>query len=82
MHDGNHNSQDLFPHDGEGGRPCTGFGCNCDEQNYGSRGGGSRGGGSGKIFWIGFIIACVVGGINELLGAIIMIGVIFYIMVS
>lgn len=24
-----------FPHDGEGGRSCTGYGCDCDEKNYG-----------------------------------------------
>lgn len=22
-----------FPHDGEHGRNCTGYGCNCDEKN-------------------------------------------------
>lgn len=37
-----------FPHDGEHGADCTGYGsCDCDEKNYGYRGGGSSGGSSG-----------------------------------
>lgn len=31
-----------FPHDGEHGRNCTGYGCNCDEKNYGHQSGGRR----------------------------------------
>lgn len=27
-----------FPHDGENGRSCTGYGCDCDEKNYGYHG--------------------------------------------
>lgn len=34
----------MFPHDGEHGRNCTGYGCDCDEKNYGRSGGGSGGG--------------------------------------
>ena len=46
-----------------------------------SRGGGS-GASSGK-WWIGYIIALIVGyGINELLGVIIIVGLIFWLMVS
>ena len=46
-----------------------------------SRGGGS-GASSGK-WWIGYIVALIIGyGINELLGVIIMIGLIFWLLVS
>lgn len=77
MHEGGHNSNNTFPHDGEHGINCTGYGCDCDEQNYGSRhSGGSIW--SSKGIWIAYIAALVVGyGVNELLGVIIMIGVIF-----
>lgn len=83
MHDGGYDSHNPFPHDGEHGRECTGYGCDCDEKNYGSRGRGSRGSGSGGGLFIAFIVALVIGyGINELLGAIILIGLIFYIIVK
>lgn len=26
------NRDNPFPHDGEGGHSCTGYGCNCDEK--------------------------------------------------
>jgi hypothetical protein len=47
-----------FPHDGEGGHSCTGYGCNCDEKNYGSppNGGGCGGSSLGVILFILFII--------------------------
>lgn len=70
-----------FPHDGEHGRNCTGYGCDCDERNYGSRGYGSRSYSSGSSIgiYVVFILALILGyGINELLGAIIMIGLVFW----
>ena len=76
---GGYDPRNPFPHDGEGKEPCTGYGCDCDEKNYGSyhHSKGSSGSGAGAGIWIGFIVALLIGyGINELLGAIIMIGVI------
>lgn len=35
MHNNNYNSKNSFPHDGEHGINCTGYGCDCDEHNYG-----------------------------------------------
>lgn len=71
-----------FPHDGEGHGNCTGLGCDCDERNYGyhsSRNHKGSSSGGGGIF-IGFIVALIIGyGFNELIGAIIMIGLIIYI---
>lgn len=82
MYDGGYDSRNPFPHDGEGGRSCTGYGCDCDEKNYGYHSGGSGGSGdnnSGCGIWIAIIIALVIGyAINELLGVIIMIGAIIY----
>jgi uncharacterized membrane protein YoaK (UPF0700 family) len=73
-----------FPHDGEGHGNCTGLGCDCDEKNYGyySSGNNKNSSGSGdKIFWIGFIVAVIIGAaFNELVGAMIMIGVAIYIL--
>lgn len=70
-----------FSHDGEFGDSCTGYGCDCDERHYGYRGGGGGGsGGSNGGIYAVFILALILGyGINELLGAIIMIGLIIYI---
>jgi hypothetical protein len=52
---------------------------NCDEQNYGYRGGGHKNSSSGKGVWIAIIVGLILGyGINELLGAMILIGVIIY----
>jgi hypothetical protein len=69
-----------YPHDGEGKiDSCPGPGCDCDEKNYGYRGGGHRNGSDGKGFWIAIIVGMIIGyGINELLGAAIMIGAIIY----
>jgi hypothetical protein len=69
-----------YSHDGEGSGMCTGLGCDCDEKKYGSVGGGHRSGNNnsgGKIF-IAFIIACVIGGFCEPLGALVMLGILFY----
>lgn len=63
-----------FPHDGEHGRSCTGYGCDCDEKNYGSRGSGYGGGsGAGCGFLILVVIASAVGAFNEFLGVLIII---------
>lgn len=64
-----------FPHDGEHGRNCTGYGCDCDEKNYGSRGSSYGGGGSGAGcgFLIFVVIASAVGVFNEFLGVLIII---------
>lgn len=40
-----------FPHDGEHGRSCTGYGCNCDEKNYGYHSGDRSGGGGNGGAW-------------------------------
>lgn len=83
MFDGGYDPHNMFPHDGEGDKPCTGYGCDCDERNYGYHTGSSHSSGSGKGIWIAFIVALIIGyGFNELLGTIIMIGVIFYMIVS
>lgn len=83
MFDGGYDSHNPFPHDGEGNGPCTGYGCDCDEKNYGNYHHNNNSGGSGCGIWIGFIVALVIGyGINELLGALIMIGLIFYMMIK
>lgn len=73
----------MFPHDGEHGRSCTGYGCDCDERNYGSRGRrkSSSGSESAGKYWLFYIIAILVGTIiNELLGAIMIGGMIFYLL--
>jgi hypothetical protein len=69
-----------YPHDGEGKIDnCPGPGCDCDEKNYGYRGGGHKNSSSGKGVWIAIIVGLILGyGINELLGAMILIGVIIY----
>ncbi len=81
MSEHGHDRGNMFPHDGEHGRSCTGYGCDCDEQNYGSRGGRRNNPdpeSAGK-FWVFYIIAILVGTIvNELLGAIMIGGLIFW----
>jgi hypothetical protein len=62
-----------FKHDGEGHGSCTGYGCDCDEKRYGSHSGGGGNGNSGCAFLIWLIIASIVGGINQTLGALIII---------
>lgn len=69
-----------FPHDGEYGRNCTGFGCDCDHENYPISHHRSSGSGTGSGYWIVFILALILGyGINELLGVIIIIGLGFWV---
>jgi hypothetical protein len=86
--DGGFNNDGWYPHDGEGKiGSCPGPGCDCDEQNYGHISSGHRkksnnNNSSGCGVWIAIIVALIIGyGINELLGAIIMIGIIIYIAV-
>ena len=64
-----------FPHDGEHGADCTGYGsCDCDEKNYGYRGGGSSGGYSGCLIVVALIVASIVAySISEILGTILLI---------
>lgn len=72
-----------FSHDGEHGRNCTGYGCDCDHKNYPRSHRHSGGGGNGSSYWIIYILALIIGyGINELLGVIIMIGLFFWICVT
>lgn len=72
-----------FPHDGEHGRNCTGYGCDCDERNYGHYHHSKGSNGSSAGIYVALILALILGyGINELLGAIIMIGVLFYILLA
>ena len=53
-----------FPHDGEHGADCTGYGsCDCDEKNYGYRGGGSSGGSSGDNSGCLIVVALIVASI-------------------
>ena len=83
MYDGGYDPKNPFPHDGEGKEPCTGYGCDCDEKNYGSYHHSKGTNMSGKTYCIWFIIAMIVGyGINELLGVIIMLILIFIMIVS
>jgi hypothetical protein len=77
--DGFHNDG-WFPHDGEGKiDSCPGPGCDCDEKNYGYVSHNCRKKSSGSGIWIAMIVALIIGyGFNELIGIIIVIGVIFY----
>lgn len=58
---------------------CTGYGsCDCDEKNYGYRGGGSSGGSSGDnsgcLILVALIVASIVAySISEILGTILLI---------
>ena len=75
-----------FPHDGERGCThgrCTGYGCNCDEKNYGYRGGGHHGGNGATIaFLILVVVASAVGVWNEVIGTLIAIIGGFFIFMS
>jgi hypothetical protein len=82
MGDDGFNNGGWYPHDGEGKiGSCTGPGCDCDERNYGYRGTGGRNsscGGAGGV-WLAIVIGLVVGSaFNELIGAMILLGVIIY----
>ena len=81
MYDGGNNP---FPHDGERGRSCTGYGCDCDEKNYGYYSGGTSGGGGNgaAIFLIAVVVCSIIGAFNELLATSILIIVGFVLFVS
>ena len=69
-------SNNHFPHDGEHGRSCTGYSCDCDEKNYGYHSGGRKNSGGNGGAWIAIaivVIGSIVGAMNELIGAILMI---------
>ena len=69
-----------FPHDGEHGRSCTGYGCNCDEKNYGYHSGGRSGGGGNGGAWAFIaviLIGSIIGAMNELIAAILIVVVTF-----
>lgn len=65
-----------FLHDGEHGRSCTDYGCDCAEKNYGYHSGG-RSGGGGNGGCLGFraviVIGSIVGAMNPIIGSIVMI---------
>lgn len=74
-----------FPHDGEHGRSCTDYGCDCDEKNYGYHSGGRKSSGGGGGAWIAIaivVIGSIVGAMNELIGAILMIVLAFIVIMS
>lgn len=79
-------SDNHFPHDGEHGRSCTGYGCNCDEKNYGSRYGGVRnssgGSGSGLAFLAFVVIGSIIGAFSQILGAIFIVIVGFILLIN
>lgn len=83
MSSGHYNNP--FPHDGEHGRSCTGYGCDCDEKNYGHHSGGYNrgdGGNNGLIWIITIVIALCIGAFNELLGAIFILIIGFILLVK
>ena len=70
-------SKSMFPHDGEHGRSCSGYCCDCDERYYGTPGKVSP----GKWLRIAIISGVVIGAaFNELAGAIILLGVLYMVM--
>ena len=75
-----------FPHDGEHGRSCTGYGCDCDEKNYGHYSGGSHGcGGCGAGFiWLAaVVIGTLIGAVcGEVFGAIVLVVVGFILLMN
>lgn len=68
-----------FPHDGEHGANCTGYGCNCDEKNYGSPGRGPNGD-RVKFVLIMFVVVALLGTVSEALALIIGMGLLFYVL--
>lgn len=85
--DGGFHGDGWVPHDGEGKiGSCPGPGCDCDEKNYGHVGNSHRQkpnnnkNSSGCGVWIAIIVALFIGyGYNEIIGAIILIGIIIYV---
>lgn len=66
-----------FSHDERQGctnEKCSGYGCDCDEKKYGYRGRGNNGGNGVTVaFLILFVVACVIGVWNEIIGALVVI---------
>lgn len=73
MCDGSGNNP--FPHDGENGINCTGYGCDCDEKNYGYY--NKHPGGGGRDFIIAVIatiVSCIISAfVGEFFGALLLI---------
>lgn len=75
-----------FPHDGEGKGNCTGYGCDCDEKNYGyynrsSTTGLSGGGVIALIVIIAIILCMALGCFNEITATLILLIVGFALLV-
>ena len=62
-----------FPHDGDHGANCTGYGCNCDSNNYGSP---NRGPNGDKVKFV-LIVAGIVVFISTISEAFALIGGLF-----
>lgn len=73
-----------FPHDGKQGRCGCGQGYSWNDDNYGRHSGGSSGGGGNgtAIFLIAVVLCSIIGAFNELLGALILIVVGFFLFMS
>ncbi len=80
MYDGGNH----FPHDGKQGRCGCGEGYSWNNNDYGRYSGGSSGGGGNgtKIFLIAVVVCSIIGAFNELLGALILIIVGFFLIMS
>lgn len=79
MYDGGNH----FPHDGKQGRCGCGEGYSWDDNNNSRHSGGSAGGGNGTaIFLIAVVVCSIIGAFNELLGALILIVVGFFLFMS
>ena len=73
-----------YPHDGKYGRCGCGYGYTWNDDDYVGRGGGSSGGGGNgtAIFLIAVVVCSIIGAFNELLGALILIIVGFFLFMS
>ena len=80
MYDGGNH----FPHDGKQGRCGCGEGYSWDDNNNSRHSGGSGGGGGNgtAIFLIAVVVCSIIGAFNELLGALILIVVGFFLFMS
>jgi uncharacterized membrane protein len=79
MYDGGNH----FPHDGKQGRCGCGEGYSWNDNNNRYSGGSSGGGGNGiVIFLIAVVVCSIIGAFNELLGALILIIVGFFLIMS
>ena len=80
MYDGGNH----FPHDGKQGRCGCGEGYSWNDNDYGRHSDGSSGGGGNgiKIFLIAVVVCSIIGAFNELLGALILIIVGFFLIMS